>query len=387
MKRVILLVACLAVVLAAQTEVTVRAKGVGPNRTEAEQDALRAAVEQAFGTHVSSETEMQNFKLIRDVIRTNTQGYVRSHRIIKETPLRETYEVEIEAVVSLVPMKADAKSLSQRLGGVRFMVYYDPDKMPYRADLVPQLDYTTNRINESLSLKGYRYAEPAMVRKLAQEARNMYVEGQGPLSYVQELAFAADAEFYIDVSNLVISVYQKAVKIYTADANVDLKLYDAGTAEGVSAVVGQTDTVSASWQPEEVWRKAVDNAVQKAMDKLTFRMAKTMGGWANNGYPYLLRFYGVSGYRDLRTLKDKLKNDPRFGGELDIKSAPGFSELNLVFRGTADEAADAVLDYGDQIPAFAGLDVSLFVFNQINFVVPGATAPTPQLGSLRGSIR
>lgn len=360
--------------LIAQTIGPVVVRGIGKTRDDAIRDALRNAVEQALGTIVKSEAEVQNFSLIKDVIRTRAEGYVSKYDVVKETPFPDRYEVEISALVSRAPIDADMKSLSERMGGVRFMVYFDPDVTKCEREL---LEYTQDRINEYISNKGYRYAEPEVVRRLIEEAREL--SGTSNLTKAQEIAYAADAEFYIDISKLLVTAYKKALGIYTADAIMDLKLYDAGTAEGVTALTGETDTVSASFNLERVKRMAIDKVVKKAGEKLVYRMAKRFGEWLNTGYPYQLRFYGIESYRTLRKLKKKLKEDERFGGQMDIKFARGYGWINITFKGTADELTDAVLDYADEIAGFPEIDVKLIVFNQINFATTGAVVPQPEL--------
>ena len=54
----------------------VTAQGVGASKREAVEDAFRNAIEESIGVYVSSETQMQNEKLIKDNILTSSNGYI-----------------------------------------------------------------------------------------------------------------------------------------------------------------------------------------------------------------------------------------------------------------------------------------------------------------------
>ena len=396
MKRYLAIFLAIPFIIFAQTVSITGVKGVGKDRNEALDDAKRNAVEQALGVIVGSETEVKNYKLIKDVITTKAQGYIKSFTVKDETPYPDRYEVVIDAVVTRSPIEADVKSLSQRMGGVRFMVYIDPTRPFENEEQKEIFVYAMDRINEYLSNKGYRYAEPAVVKRLLEQARELYKDGKtnSDLTVAQEIAFAADAEFYIDVNKILLNLSPKniehpgesgGVKAYGAEGSIELKLYDAGTGEGITNVVGEIgsqDTV-VEWGKDKTMRKAVDIMVNNAMKKIIYRMAKRFGEWINTGYPYELRFYGIGGYRKLRELRKLLRADKRFGGELDIVGAGNYQRMNLTFKGTADELADAVLDYCDQIQGFPVVDVKLIVFNQINFAPENVSVPQPGMSPAR----
>lgn len=386
MKRIILLVACLTVVLAAQTA-TVMVKGIGPNRAAAIKAAQRTAVEQAFGTHVQSWTEVQNFKVLQDVIRTKAEGYITSSTVVDEVPFPDRYEVTLSATVSLSPMQADAKSLTQRFGGVCFLAYFDEAKVKCPIDDIPRMEYAVDRINEYLSVKGYCYVEPTVLARLIPDAPT----GSDPcalLTREQEIANGAKAEFYFHISNLRVNLYEitgttgNLPPSYVADLILDLKLYDAGTGKGVTnaTITIPRDDENAAWNPDEAWRKAIDKAVVGTCDKIFYRLAERMGDWVDNGYLYQLRFYGTE-YDPLDDLLIKLESDSRFGGQMDIRSesACGYLDINLTFLGTPQECGRLVRSKGKTIPALSTIKTSTFIFNRLTYSVNNASVPQPKI--------
>jgi len=354
---------------------TVEVKGVGPDRNSAIQNGLREAVAQALGTKVISETEVQNFKLIKDVIQARTQGYVSSYEIIEETPFPDKYEVKIRARVSLSPLEMDAKSLAQWLGGLRFMVVYDPRKLKTSEDTI-LYNYAYERMNEYLARNGYRYVEKDVFDRLKNEAIKLIGADTSSIGYAMKLAFLADAEFFINISNIVIREENKAMGIKAIKATTDAKSYDNCTAEGLGSVVGEGD-----WQigtdKLEAQRKAIDGAIYNAGEKIINLILKYLGEWCNNGAPFELRFYGIK-YKNARKLKDKILSDPDFGGQREIVSAGDYIKMSgITFKKTPDELVDKILDYAESV-GLSNLDLKLLYGRQASFAPEEVSIPEAQ---------
>ena len=97
------------------------------SRDNAIGDALRKAVEQAVGMMVVSETVVDKSELIKDMIYSKTQGYVKQYKIIKESSSQDVYLVTIVAVIDVNDLKNDLGALGllqTRVGNPRtlFMV-------------------------------------------------------------------------------------------------------------------------------------------------------------------------------------------------------------------------------------------------------------------------
>lgn len=100
----------------------VRAEGfdaiIGNNemhaRDKALDQALRAAVEQAAGVVVDSETLVENFQLVSDRIYSRSRAFVQSYKIISEGAQGDgTYKVVVDAVVAKSFLEAQLKDLVQ----------------------------------------------------------------------------------------------------------------------------------------------------------------------------------------------------------------------------------------------------------------------------------
>jgi hypothetical protein len=388
MKRLFIIlwaVFSLPILVAAQTGEVVQteAKGTGLKREDALQDALRNAIGQAVGVAMQSETKVENYLVISDAISSNVKGYIKSYEVLGETPFPDRYELKVKAAVTTSSMKADFGLLARGIGGVRFMVVYDPRSLD--EGKIAHFNHAVDRMNEYLSSKGYRYIERKRFESLRQEASRILEADKSEISYVQQLGLLSDAQFIIHLENLTTESRSEQFDTRTSSkVTMQVKAYDNCTAEGLGMMVFESGRNSSS-DPVQVLREGITEAINKNADLLIGRFASYIGNWINNGTPYELRFYNTGTYRDFRDLRAKMKELSQFGGEMEIVSADNYTKLNCTFKKKPDELADKVLDIADQIPGFKEkvMDVKLIYGRQINFAPRNAVVP--QLQSVPGA--
>lgn len=95
---------CITINLKAQDNKTVTLTVIGQGQTidEAKVNALRSAIEQAFGTFVSTNTTILDDKIIKDEIISISNGNIQKYDIINETLLPNgTYSTILKAIVSI----------------------------------------------------------------------------------------------------------------------------------------------------------------------------------------------------------------------------------------------------------------------------------------------
>lgn len=169
MKRTLLLLfTCLATTLfahAQSNEVTLVVSGEGPNKTEATALALRSAIEQAYGTFVSANTEILNDEIVRDEIATVASGNIKSYKEISSIQTTEGYYVTVQAVVSIGKLIEYSKShgSSAEFAGQTFAMNIKMKKL--------------NKENELIALKNLR----EQVRLVANNVFDFQVETDGPV--------------------------------------------------------------------------------------------------------------------------------------------------------------------------------------------------------------
>lgn len=100
----LLLIGSLANPLMAQDDktATLTVSGQGKNESEAKQEALRNAIEQAFGTFISSNTSILNDNLVKDEIVSVSSGNIQKYDVLNTSTLPDgTAAVTLSAVVSV----------------------------------------------------------------------------------------------------------------------------------------------------------------------------------------------------------------------------------------------------------------------------------------------
>ena len=82
--------------------VTLTVSGQGQTQDEAKQNALRSAIEQAFGTFISSNTEILNDELVKDEIVSVSNGNIQNFEILSEVQIPNgNYATTLKATVSV----------------------------------------------------------------------------------------------------------------------------------------------------------------------------------------------------------------------------------------------------------------------------------------------
>ncbi len=91
--------------------VTLVASGQGKTQDEAKQNALRSAIEQAFGTFISSKTEILNDNLVKDEIVSVANGNIQKFEIISEVQIPNGgYATSLKATVSVTKLTSFVES-------------------------------------------------------------------------------------------------------------------------------------------------------------------------------------------------------------------------------------------------------------------------------------
>lgn len=81
-------------------EVTVTATGQGTSESEALQMAQRAAVEQGCGVFIQSQSQTENFVLVKDQIYSESKGFIAKYDIVQKQQQGNVISLTIRAIVS-----------------------------------------------------------------------------------------------------------------------------------------------------------------------------------------------------------------------------------------------------------------------------------------------
>ena len=91
--------------------VTITVSGSGNTAEEAKQAALRSAIEQAYGSFISTKTEVFNDRVVADEMASVSSGNIQSYKMLNESQLPNgTWGVTLNALVSIDKLTSFAES-------------------------------------------------------------------------------------------------------------------------------------------------------------------------------------------------------------------------------------------------------------------------------------
>lgn len=94
-----------------ENTVSITTSGTGKTLEEAKNNALRSAIEQAFGTFISSKTEILNDELIKDEVVSISSGNILKFDIISETKITDyLFSTTLTSIVSISRLTSYSES-------------------------------------------------------------------------------------------------------------------------------------------------------------------------------------------------------------------------------------------------------------------------------------
>lgn len=176
-KFAVIIFSVLMIICAQASAKNVTVTGTGLTATDAENDALRAAVENTLGVLVDSQTLVQNSMVINDQIYTQSRGFVTDYSVLSREQTPNGWRVTINATVDDQP---NSKLMSElaRLGIINVQL-----RNPKIAVYVPE-----QHLNYSVGGAG---GEVAIVRTLLNAGFNFVTEVGAGLSYQNPMSMDA----------------------------------------------------------------------------------------------------------------------------------------------------------------------------------------------------
>jgi len=139
--------------------VTLTVSGQGETMEEAKTNALRSAIEQAFGTFISSKTEILNDELVKDEIVSVANGNIQKFEIISEVQIPNgRYATTLKAIVSVTKLTTfcESKGVEVEFKGGLFAANILIQEL-YEKNEILAVENLTKTLN-NISLKSFDYS-------------------------------------------------------------------------------------------------------------------------------------------------------------------------------------------------------------------------------------
>jgi len=186
--------------------VTLVVSGSGKTQDEAKQNALRNAIEQAFGAFISSKTEILNDEIVKDEIVSVSNGNIEKYVILSEKDLGDNkFAVTLNVTVSLVKLNSYStkKGVTSEYNGSLFVfnainenlkdaneVKLLEDIFQIAENVLKKSFYGVIDMNDPMLLNGDYYEIPfdakINITKSYNEALNYVYESMKSLSITKE---------------------------------------------------------------------------------------------------------------------------------------------------------------------------------------------------------
>lgn len=148
--------------------VTLTVSGTGKTVEEARLNALRSAIEQAFGAFISSKTEILNDNLVRDEIVSISNGNIQKYDIISQVEVPNIgYAMTLNATVSISNLTsfAESKGVAVEFKGGLFGIKIKLQKLNEEAEIASVknlLEASLDVLNNSLEYELNVASEPRL---------------------------------------------------------------------------------------------------------------------------------------------------------------------------------------------------------------------------------
>lgn len=323
---------------------TYRPDDLARSRDEAVEAARRDAIEQASGVFISSESEMQNYDLVRDDVLSRSEGYLKSAKIIQEGVVDHLYQVRLEAQVVkgafLRQFHNSLADLYQRVGKPRLMMalheHSAPDACagPGEGEQGPG----TRELRKMLLAEGFTFVDPqAANRDLLLEVQTKGKQAN-PKALTQ-LGQSSGAEILIvgDVRCADIGVVDH---FHRAQAWMSLDVLRADTSQVLASQTSNAIGVHVSDNQARfaALQKVAQDIVPQLIRQITYQWIKEK----QEGATIQLTVRNVS-YDDLVQLRKMLAN--QVGGVRQVTQRSyeaGTAQLVLTTRYGSDRLAESI---------------------------------------------
>ena len=250
----------------------------GRIRDEALRDALRRAVEIGVGVMVRTESQMDNYEVLRDQIWTASTGYVQSYEVLRETQDDDFFRITIRAVVNTLALGEDLENLGFEItliGNPRIVVAVQEwvcENEPGVAPICVEQPFSVagDALQRGFLKKGFTLVDAATLEKLT-DPEAVDLAAKGDTAAAASLARALDADLTL-AGNMRVdpagTTTAGGFDWYKALATLSAKVVLCDTGEVVSSVLITTKATKTSFSAAA--SAAIEEASSGAVPQLVF---------------------------------------------------------------------------------------------------------------------
>lgn len=317
-------------------------RGEGTSPVAARQDAFRNAIAQAVGVFVRADTVVQDYVTQSDKVRTSSQGFIKSFKLIQENTLPDGIVEAIYAIeVSTTPLKDDLKQVVgtefSNVGHptVAVVGWYKGDK---REDTEAG-SIAVAALNRALINRGYKVVDASEIERLRKEdaALRKVADGATPSNFDQVARAIAErlkADIYVTTFG----------SVGAGKASVATRMYNSYTGQVFGSETGYGTATDRSFSSA---KRAVDEAVTRSMETVLNQVSNHWQDVLQNGQEYIVVFDGYRNGKERRQFKALLDRVSGITQVKQISASSSKAEFSLRGNGSAVDLFDEVIELAE----------------------------------------
>ncbi len=317
-------------------------------REDAVRDALRNAVEKVVGTHVSSETLVENFQLVQDRILTRTRGYISRYEVVGETDEGDLLRVRVRALVKETDLVGDLEAvglLLARKDYPRLLVLVDEiifvdegneERQPASVDAA----VSSAGFMERLQARGFRFVDPAVVAENV-EANLITSAVEGDLARAAGLGRSYGADVVVvgrTVARRNTGAAELLGSMVSMHASISLQLLRADTGELLTTSTESAAGIGAG--PTDAATRAIEQGLDRLVPRLEERLLERWSQDVTSGQVVELVVSGLATFAEVQTFNQQLSYQVRGVDEVVLRNfVEGMATVEIRMRGSARDLA------------------------------------------------
>jgi hypothetical protein len=316
--------------------------GEGTSSESARLDAFRNGIAQAVGVYVQADTVVENYVTKSDKIRTNSKGFIKTFKLLKESKdagvVTGIYRIE----VSTQPLQEDVQDVVgtefRNVGHPTVSVvgwYKGRNRVEDEAN-----DFAVTAMNRALIKRGYKVVDGWLIEKLrAQDAAIVKASGAVQQSNFDQVAQMIANKLKADIY---VTTYGS---VQAGKASISTKMYNSYTGQ-----IFGTDTGYGVMRDNTVAdaKAAVAAAINASMEHTLNQVSAHWQDVLTNGQEYIVVLDGYKGGKERRIFKNVLDEAEGVTEVKQLNAAGNHAEFSVYSTARPIDFFDAVIDAAEE---------------------------------------
>jgi len=316
--------------------------GEGSSKEQALYAAMRQAVEKEVGVYIQSSTTVIDAAILEDKIFSHSQGYVTSHKIIKEGRTGDGYFVTILATIDKKLFKDDINALTilrKSVGNPRILVVFNPRAEGSAAikdkNFVGDIN---DGIEEALSDRQFRVVDRNAAAAFSSQLEKTHdIDTAVNKAAAFGLKYNAEYTLFYGVDGDV----TKRADSFAVNLRIKARLIDNTLAQVITNKT--TDSASDGRTAEQALEKAGRAGGKEIVEPIIAILQRHWMDMQQNGAPYIVVLDGVDDPEEIAKFTEMFEKYPRVNNAHEVESGGGKTTFEAAYRGKKDELDRDVL--------------------------------------------